>query len=359
MDYYSVLGVNRNASSDEIKKAYRKLALKYHPDKNSGNKEAEAKFKDISAAYQVLSSKEKRAQYDAIGHENFNNSGGRAGSGFNAEDIFGNFGDIFGDIFGGSQRVQRERGSDIRYDISLTLEEISIGVTKEIQYNRLGNCKDCSGTGAKDGKMNTCPDCNGSGEIRRVSRTMFGQFVNSSVCTRCRGKGKIAVTSCSSCKGKGKVKETVKKSVGIPKGIEDKARIKIVGYGEVSDVNGDLYLFISVKKHEIFVRDVKDIRMRLPITIFEATLGTEVMVPTLYGTVKMKIPAGSSGSKKFRLKGRGIGSNRYTPGDQIVEIEITTPEKLSREEKIKLEEIQKSLSDSKYSKVSDFRRKYN
>jgi molecular chaperone DnaJ len=357
MDYYSVLGVSKGASESEIKKAYKKLAMKYHPDRNQGDTSAEAKFKEVSEAYQVLSSPEKRSRYDNMGHEAFSNHSSSSGSsGFGShEDIFSSFGDIFGDIFGSSSGPQKRRGSDIRYDISITLEEVYNGTERDIQYERVGNCKDCSGTGAFKGDLNKCSDCKGTGQKSTVTNSMFGQFVNTSICRSCKGKGYTYSKSCSKCLGRGKQHEVVRKRVKIPKGIANRSRIKLTGYGEASDISGDLYIFVNIKDHPIFIRDNSDIYVKVPITFLEATLGSEISVPTLAGNIKMKIPMGSDSGKKFRLKGKGLSSDHYNTGDQIVEINIVTPVNLSEKQKNLLIDFHKSLDNGNDNKVNKFR----
>tara|TARA_Y100001935_G_C17307040_1_gene512986 strand:- start:744 stop:1823 length:1080 start_codon:yes stop_codon:yes gene_type:complete len=356
MDYYSVLGVDKNSSQGEIKKAYRKLAMKYHPDKNPGDKEAETKFKEVSEAYSVLSDESKRANYDNMGHSAFTSSGGGTGfEGFSAEDIFSNFGDIFGDIF--SQHAPKQRGADIRYDLSVTLEEVAMGAAKDVKYERLGNCKACGGSGAEDKKMTKCSECNGRGQIKKVSRSFFGQFVSTSICPRCRGKGEIPVKECRVCAGMGRNIEMVNTKINIPKGISNGARIRVGGYGECSENGppGDLYIFIKVLPHKHFERDGKNIKIKVPITFVEASLGATIDVPTLHGKVSMKIPPNSDSGKKFRLKGKGIGSSSYSTGDQIVEVKIVTPDTLNAKEKELLTKLN-SLIEKSNKEINKFRR---
>lgn len=345
MDYYKQLGVSKSATPDEIKKAYRKLAMKYHPDKNPGDAAAEKKFKEFSEAYQILSDSDKRRNYDQMGHSEFQNSGGGQ-SNFNNSDIFSNFGDIFGDIFGDhdmfSQGAHRSRGADLRYDLAITLEEVSKGTTKELQYTRLGKCSSCAGSGAENGKTETCSNCQGSGKVKTITRSMFGQFVNMSPCHSCKGKGSRPKQECSACLGLGTAREVVNTKVKVPKGVESGSKMKVKGYGEASHdggPSGDLYIFIKVKKHDSFERSGRDIKSKVNISFAEAALGATIEVPTLEKNVKMKIPAGTQGGKHFRLNGKGIGSDRYSTGDQIVEVQIAIPTKLTSEQSKKLKEF--------------------
>ena len=363
-DYYKILGVSKKATEDDIKKAYRKLAMEYHPDRNQGNKEAEAKFKEVTEAYQVLSDKKKREAYDNLGHENYKQSaqnGGASSQGFDFGngDIFSNLGDIFGEFFGGafggSNTKAQDRGRDIRYDLDVTLEEVSRGDIKEIKYSRVGNCKACSGTGAQDKKVKNCGNCSGTGEIRNVSRTIFGQFVNVTYCDVCNGKGKIPLENCKTCKGSGHIREIVETKVKIPQGIETGARIRIAGYGEAGDGSsfGDLYIFVRVKPHEIFQREGSNIYCTVPISFTTATLGGEIEVPTLEGKVKLKIPAGTQSGKSFKLKSKGLGSTSVK-GDEIITVNIVVPTNLNSKQKDLLEQFNESLHESNHSILKDF-----
>ena len=375
-DYYDLLGVEKTASENDIKKAYRKLAMKYHPDKFSNasekeKKEAEEKFKEINEAYQVLSDADKRAKYDRFGHAAFENGGSGAGGfggfgggfeGFgNAEDIFSSFfggGAGFGGFGGGRQRAP-EPGADLRVDITLTLEEVAKGVEKEINYRRQAKCKTCNGTGAEPGSnLKTCDKCNGTGKIKVTQRTVFGNFQSVEECDKCKGKGKIPEKKCKSCNGTGLERETVKKTVKIPIGIEDGQRLRLSGMGDASTEggpNGDLYIFIHVKEHDFFVRHGDDIICEIPITFAKAALGGEIDIPTLKGKKSIKIPAGTQNGKVFRLKGEGINNPRgYVPGDQLVKIIIEVPTNLTDDQQELLRKFDESLKDKNYKMNKSF-----
>ena len=374
-DYYDLLGVEKTASENDIKKAYRKLAMKYHPDKFSNasekeKKEAEEKFKEVNEAYQVLSDADKRAKYDRFGHAAFENGGGGAGGfggfggfeGFgNAEDIFSSFfggGGGFGGFGGGRQRGP-EPGADLRVDVTLTLEEVAKGVEKEINYRRQAKCKTCNGTGAEPGSsLKTCDKCNGTGKIKVTQRTVFGNFQSVEECDKCKGKGKIPEKKCKSCNGTGLERETVKKTVKIPIGIEDGQRLRLSGMGDASTEggpNGDLYIFIHVKEHDFFVRHGDDIICEIPITFAKAALGGEIDIPTLKGKKSIKIPAGTQNGKVFRLKGEGINNPRgYVPGDQLVKIIIEVPTNLTDDQQELLRKFDESLKDKNYKMNKSF-----
>ena len=375
-DYYDLLGVEKTASENDIKKAYRKLAMKYHPDKFSNasekeKKEAEEKFKEVNEAYQVLSDADKRAKYDRFGHAAFENGGAGAGGfggfsggfeGFgNAEDIFSSFfggGGGFGGFGGGRQRGP-EPGADLRVDVTLTLEEVAKGVEKEINYRRQAKCKTCNGTGAEPGSsLKTCDKCNGTGKIKVTQRTVFGNFQSVEECDKCKGKGKIPEKKCKSCNGTGLERETVKKTVKIPIGIEDGQRLRLSGMGDASTEggpNGDLYIFIHVKEHDFFVRHGDDIICEIPITFAKAALGGEIDIPTLKGKKSIKIPAGTQNGKVFRLKGEGINNPRgYVPGDQLVKIIIEVPTNLTDDQQELLRKFDESLKDKNYKMNKSF-----
>ena len=373
-DYYDLLGVEKTASENDIKKAYRKLAMKYHPDKYSNasekeKKEAEEKFKEVNEAYQVLSDPDKRSKYDRFGHAAFENGGGGAGGfgGFGGFEGFGNAEDIFSSFFGGgspfggggSRRRGPEPGADLRVDVTLTLEDVAKGVEKEINYRRQAKCKTCNGTGAEPGSnMKTCDKCNGTGRVKVNQRTIFGDFQSVEECDKCKGKGKIPEKKCKSCNGTGLERETVKKTVKIPVGIEDGQRLRLTGMGDASregGPNGDLYIFIHVKEHDFFVRHGDDIICEIPITFAKAALGGEVDIPILKGKKSIKIPAGTQNGKVFRLKGEGINNPRgYAPGDQLVKIIIEVPTNLNEDQQKILKKFDESLKDKNYKMNKSF-----
>lgn len=347
-DLYEILGVSKNATDDEIKKAYRNLAKKYHPDVNPGNKEAEQKFKEINEAYQILSDPQKRAQYDQFGSSSFEQGGfGQGGFDFGG---FGGFTDIFEDIFdmfgGGTRRNSGpQKGRDIRYDMTLTFEEAAFGVEKEIEVERLEECDKCNGSGAKPGtKVETCPMCHGTGEIRVTQNTPLGRIVNVRTCSRCHGEGKVINEPCPKCGGTGKIRKIRKIKVNIPAGIDDGQMVSLRGEGEPGirgGARGDLYIVIRIKPHKIFTRDGYNILLKIPISFAEAALGAEIKVPTIDGNVIYSIPAGTQTGTKFRLRGKGIPNiNGRGRGDQIVEVYIEVPKKLTERQKELLREFQ-------------------
>lgn len=348
-DYYQTLGVGKTASADEIKRAYRKLAHQYHPDKDKGN---EAKFKEINEAYQVLSNPDKRSQYDRFGSTFQNARGqGASASGFEGFD-FSNFAqgfgggvefedafDIFSDIFGAGRRApRRERGVDLEMDLNLTFEEAVFGVEKELKLEKTDACGRCHGSGAEPGsKVSTCPKCHGQGEIRTTRRTILGQVSSVATCDMCDGNGKVADRACSECRGSGRKRRAKTLKVKIPAGVEDGQRIRINGEGEVGYKGsnfGDLYLRVHVTPHPKFKREGPTVYSEVPVSFYQAALGAEIEVPTIDGSVKMKVPAGTQSEKVFRLKGHGApvlnGSGR---GDQMVTVHVITPSKLTRKEK--------------------------
>lgn len=351
-DYYEVLGVSKNATEDDLKQAYRKLALKYHPDKNKGDKEAEEKFKEATEAYEVLRDSKKRAAYDQFGHEgvgNFEGFGRTAYSDFS--DIFqsmGGFGDIFGSFFGssfsgrsGGRRVHR--GSDIQHDLVITLEDAASGKEIKLDVTRHETCETCGGTGSKNGtKPSVCPVCNGTGQIRQTQ----GFFSISQPCHRCHGEGQIVTSPCKSCGGSGLIAKQRVITVKIPAGVESGSRLKISGEGEHAPnggTPGDLYVAIHVKKHDVFERHGNDIISNINVSFATVCLGGEITVPTIAGgTAKMRIPPATENGAIFRLKGNGIpylGS--YGKGDQLVKINIEVPKKLSPKQKELLQEFAK------------------
>ena len=342
-DYYELLGVGRTASEDEIKKAYRKLALQHHPDRNPGDKHAEEKFKEVSEAYSVLSDAQKRPQYDQFGHAAFGDGGPFAGGGFDFsggfEDVFS---DIFGEFFGGGSSTgrRRGRGQDLRYNLTLTFEEAVAGVEKKIKIPRHGTCETCRGNGAKPGTSpQTCPTCRGRGQVSFQQ----GFFSVSRTCNQCQGQGTIVKESCPTCAGAGRVRNMHTLSVKIPAGVDSGSRLKLRNEGESAPVGGapgDLYVDVQVEAHPIFMRENLDIICDVPISFVQAALGTEIDVPTLDGKVKMKIPAGTQSGKLFRMKGRGI-KDIHSPqhGDEHVRVTVETPTRLTTKQKELLKEF--------------------
>ncbi|PTY40154.1 molecular chaperone DnaJ [Brachyspira hampsonii] len=354
-DYYEVLGVAKTATNDEIKKAYRKLAMQYHPDRNPGNKEAEDKFKEATEAYEILSDEKKRAQYDQFGfqgvHSDFADAYGRGGFDFSQMFGGGGFGDlddIFSSFFGGgfsgrSSRSQR-RGNDIRHDVTLSLEDAVFGKKMEIKLDKNDTCDVCHGTGAEPGtKTQTCPTCGGSGEVRMAQ----GFFSVRRTCSKCNGSGSIVTTPCKKCKGSGTVKKNKTISVNIPKGIDDNTQLRVSGEGEAvgGGVAGDLYLYIHVSPHSYFVRDGMDLITEVGINIAQAALGADIYIQTLdKKKVKIKIPAGTNSGQIFKLKGSGATHiNRSGRGDLFVVVNIDVSSKLSAEEKRLFNELKKVM----------------
>lgn len=357
-DYYEVLGIQKGATDSEIKKAYRKLAKQYHPDTNPDNKEAEAKFKEATEAYEILSDEEKRSAYDRYGHSAFDQMGGGAG-GFNGggfdfdmDDIFGS---VFGDMFGGGGGRRRPRGpmpgADIKQTIQLDFSEAAFGVEKEIQINTSETCKTCNGTKSKPGSSaTTCTKCGGTGQVRVTQRTILGAMQTVQTCDTCHGDGKIVKDPCNTCHGQGKVRVSKKITVTIPAGIDHGQTLRISGKGEVGEVgapNGDLLITIYIKAHEIFERRGNDVYMKMPITFSQAALGAEVSIPTLDGNVKFNIPEGTQTATVFRLQGKGIPNIRNTKrrGDQYVEVNIEVPKNLTAKQKNILKEFENETED--------------
>jgi molecular chaperone DnaJ len=346
-DYYEVLGVPRNASHEDIKKAFRKLAFQYHPDRNKDDGASE-KFKEVNEAYEVLSDADKRAAYDRFGHAGAEGIfGGRGFDGFD----FGGFGDIFEAFFGGTGTTARHtsrRGNDLRYSVSLTFEEAALGCEREIEISRTELCSTCRGTRARPGSQPTrCTTCDGTGQVRRVQRSLFGQFINTSVCPQCRGEGKIVTDSCPDCRGSGFQKHKRKIMVKVPAGIDDGNGIRLSGEGDAGfrgGSPGNLYVVVTVKKHRFFTREGDNIIYELPVNFAQAALGVEVAVPTLYGEAKLKIPAGSQTGRVFKLRDKGVPHLRSMGrGDQLVLLRVVTPESLSKEQRRLFEELSKSL----------------
>lgn len=333
-NFYDILGIQKGASEDEIKKAYRKLAMQYHPDRNQGNKEAEEKFKDINEAYQVLSDPQKKAQYDQFGTTDFNGAGGAGGFDFSG---MGGFEDIFDSFFGGfsSQRRKNgpERGADLEYTVSLSFEEAVFGVEKEISVSKNENCDTCNGTGAKPGTSpKTCDKCGGTGQVRYQRSTPLGSFVTTSTCDKCGGKGNIVDSPCTSCHGKGTVRKNKKIKIKVPAGVDTGNVLPLRGQGEPGKnggPSGDLYVNIRVAPHQVFTRKGFDISIEEHISFGKAALGTEIRVPTIDGDVKYKVPAGTQPGTIFRLKGKGVPKvNGHGRGDQYVKLIVDVPKNL-------------------------------
>lgn len=347
-DYYELLGVSRGASQDELKKAYRKLAMKFHPDRNPGDKTAEEQFKHAKEAYEVLSDPQKRALYDQHGHAGISGHGGRGGGGFNFTDIFGDIGDIFGDIFGGrgshaGGRSHVQRGADLRYDMELTLEEAVHGVTKEIHIPTLTTCETCSGTGARKGsKPITCSTCNGVGQVRMQQ----GFFTIQQTCPTCHGEGQTIADPCRECRGHGKVQRAKVLSVKIPAGIDNGDRVRLTGEGEAGTHGaspGDLYVQASIKPHSIFMREGNDLYCEVPISFMMAVRGGDIEVPTLNGSVKLHIPPETQSGKVLRLRGKGVAGVRGATGDLHCRVMVETPVKLTDQQIKLLQEFETSM----------------
>ncbi len=357
-DYYDILGVDRNASKEEIRKAYKKLAKKYHPDKyqdTAEKKKAEEKFKEINEAAAVLGDDNKRAQYDQFGKSGAGfDAGGfdfRDFGGFNNFGADFDFGDIFDMFFGGGSSFSRGRrrsfrGSDLRFDIELSLEEVAEGVQKTIILPRLEKCHDCNGTGAKNSSdIITCPFCHGSGRVTRTRRTPFGMFQTTTTCSECNGEGKIIKNPCKTCRGSGRINKNSKIKINIPAGVEDGTRLKISGEGEAGvkgAAPGDLYVVVHVKEHEYFIRDGDDLYVDIPISFTQAALGDVVEVATLDGKTKLKIPPGTQTDTIFRLKNKGIPHlNGYGRGDQKIRVIVQVPKRLNKKQTELLKEFEK------------------
>ena len=355
-DYYEVLGVAKNANADEIKKAYRKAAIKYHPDKNPGDKEAEEKFKEAAEAYDVLSNPDKRARYDQFGHAGMSGAAGGGaggfggfGGGFSMEDIFSQFGDIFGGHFGGGFRssgtsARANRGSDIRVRVRLTLQEIANGVTKKLKINKTVACDQCGGTGAKDShSYATCSTCNGAGYVTRVENTFFGRMQTQGVCPTCEGTGKVITATCDKCKGEGTLRGQEVVEIKIPAGVGEGMVLTVTGKGNAArhgGVNGDLQVVIEEEPDAALVRDGNDLIYNLNITVTTALLGGTVEVPTVDGRAKIKIAPGTHAGKVLRLGGKGLPEvNGYGRGDELIVVDITIPSKLTAEEKRLVEQL--------------------
>ena len=370
-DYYEVLGVERNANADEIKKAYRKAAIKYHPDKNPGDKEAEEKFKEAAEAYDVLSNPDKRARYDQFGHAGMSGAagggfGGFSGGGFSMEDIFSQFGDIFGGHFGGgfggfsggSRSRSANRGTDIRVKVKLTLAEIAGGTTKKLKISKNIACDKCGGSGANGSNgYSTCSMCNGTGVVTRVENTFFGRMQTQGVCPTCGGTGKVITSPCDKCHGEGTVKGSEIVEIKIPAGVGEGMVLTVAGKGNAArrgGVNGDLLVVIEEERDPQLVRDGDDLIHNLNITVTTALLGGEVEVPTIEGKAKIKIAPGTHAGKVLRLRGKGLLSvNGYGHGDILVVVDITIPSRLSAEERRLVEQLAQQPSFKAAEKVEN------
>lgn len=359
-DYYEVLDVSKSASADEIKKAYRKVAMKYHPDRNAGDKEAEEKFKEAAEAYEVLSDASKKAQYDRFGHAGVgNNRGGFSGGGMNMDDIFSQFGDVFGeDIFGsffggsrsgrsGGGRARGVKGSNLRVKIKLNYEEMASGATKTIKVKKYVGCNTCGSTGAKDkGGVQTCSTCGGTGQVRKVQNTFLGQMQTVTTCPTCSGEGTTITNKCTACKGEGRVygEETV--NIEIPAGVQEGIQLSMSGKGNAGERGGsagDLIILIEEEAHPELQREGLNVVYDLHISFTDAVFGTQVEVPTIDGKAKIKVPPGTQSGKIFRLKGKGFPAiNSYERGDQMIHVNVWTPQNVNSEERAMLEKLQHS-----------------
>ncbi|MFN5915076.1 MAG: molecular chaperone DnaJ [Chitinophagaceae bacterium] len=355
-DYYEILGVAKSASADEIKKAYRKVAMQFHTDRNPGDKAAEEKFKEAAEAYEVLSDGEKKAQYDRYGHAGVNSRGGGA-HGMNMDDIFSNFGDIFGDdifgsFFGGGRqrsggRVRGTRGSNLRIKLKMNFEEIAKGANKTVKVKKYTTCTTCSGSGAKDkNAVQTCSTCSGSGQVRKVTNTFLGQMQTVGTCPSCNGEGSTITSKCTSCKGEGRVytEETI--SIDIPAGVADGMQLSLSGKGNAGErggAYGDLIVLVEEEPHPELQRDNLNVIYDMYISFTDAVFGANPEVPTIDGRAKLKIPAGTQSGKIFRLKGKGFPSlNSYERGDQLVHVNVWTPQELTNEEKQMMEKLKEA-----------------
>lgn len=358
-DYYEILGVTRSATAEEIKKSYRKVAMKYHPDRNPGDKAAEDKFKEAAEAYEVLSDQDKRAQYDRYGHAGVSGAGRGFGGGMNMDDIFSQFGDVFGDdlfgsFFGGSRgrggngRARGVRGSNLRVKLKLTYEEIAKGVTKNIKVKKYTTCNTCGGNGAKDkNSVQTCTTCQGSGQVRRVQNTFLGQMQTVTTCPNCNGEGSTITSKCGSCKGEGRVYNEETITIDVPAGVQAGMQLSVAGRGNAGErggMAGDLLVVIEEEAHKDLQREGLNVAYDLYISFTDAVFGTSVEVPTIDGRAKIKIPAGTQSGKIFRLKGKGFPNvhSQYEKGDQLIQVNVWTPQQLEDDEKSLLEKLAKS-----------------
>jgi molecular chaperone DnaJ len=357
-DYYEILGISKTASADEIKKAYRKVAMQYHPDRNPGDKAAEEKFKEAAEAYEILSDANKKAQYDRFGHAGLGNNRGRqGGAGMDMDDIFAQFGDvfaedIFGNFFGGGGRGRTRRGggvkgSNLRIKIKLNYEEIANGTTKTVKVKKFIPCDACGGSGAKDsGAVQTCSTCGGSGQMRKITNTFLGQMQTVTTCSACNGEGTTITNKCTTCKGKGHVfgEETV--NIQIPAGVQEGMQLSMSGKGNAGErggAPGDLIILIEEEQHPELQREGLNVVYDLHVSFTDVVFGIQVEVPTIDGKAKIKIPAGTQSGKIFRLKGKGFPAiNAYERGDQMIHVNVWTPQHISNEEKEMLEQLHHS-----------------
>ena len=367
-DFYETLGISKGASADEIKKAYRSMAKKYHPDMNPDNKEAERKFKEVNEAYEVLSDPDKKAKYDTYGHSAFEQGGGGYGGGFSGFDGFGDFGDIFSNIFGGgfggSSRSRRPNGpvngSDINVRIVLTFEEAAFGCNKQISFNRIENCPDCKGSGAEKGTtVDKCSRCSGTGRVMTQQRTVFGMVQSESTCPECNGSGKHIKNPCKNCNGKGMIRIKKTYPVDVPAGIDDGMSFTIRGLGNEGKnggIAGDLVVQVSVRPHAIFERDGKDIYCDVSLSFAEAALGSRIKIPTLDGEIEYDIPEGTQTGTEFTIKQKGIVDvyGRGSRGNLYVRAVVDTPRNLTEEQKRLLREFADSCGEKNHSKKSSF-----
>ena len=370
-DYYEVLGVKKDASAEEIKKAYRKAAMKYHPDRNPGDKEAEAKFKEVGEAYEVLSDDGKRSRYDQFGFAGVDpnygagGGGGDGAGGFGGFGGFGDFGDIFSEFFGGgssrggaSQNAPR-RGENIMTHLELTFEEAAFGCEKEVATPRIETCSSCSGSGSADGVIETCSQCRGSGQVRTVQNFMGMQMQSTAPCPQCSGRGKIIKTPCTTCKGKGKVRRTNKVKVKIPAGVDAGQSVRVRSEGNVGvngGPNGDLLVEVYIKRHPIFQREDRDVICEVPISFTQAALGAKILVPTLDGKVEYEIPEGTQTGREFVLREKGIPevNNPRRRGNHRFTVVVETPTRLTKEQKELLRQLDETLVQAETPKIKKF-----
>ena len=359
-DYYEVLGISKDASADDIKKAYRKMAMKYHPDRNPGDKEAEEKFKEVGEAYEVLSDADKKARYDQYGFAgvdpNFGGGSGFGGGGFGGFGDFSDLGDIFGDFFGGgrsrgSQQNAPRRGENVMSRLELTFEEAAFGCEKEVATPRIENCPNCNGSGSADGVIETCSQCRGTGQVRTVQNFMGMQMQSSTTCPSCGGRGKIIKTPCNTCKGKGKVRRTNRVKVKIPAGVDAGQSVRVRGEGGVGSnggPNGDLLVEIYIKRHPIFTRQDTDVLCEVPISFTQAALGATIQVPTLDGMVDYDIPEGTQTGREFILREKGIPEvgNSRRRGNHRFTVVVETPTRLTKEQKELLRQLDGTMEVS-------------